>query len=264
LRVQVNLEGFVLYNAAMNALLLFCTGRLSGLRAKMWRLALAAALGAAYAVASNLAPLRFLQAWYGKLACACAMAALAFLPNRPRKVLRAAACFFLAAMLLGGTGFSLLYLLGARGYGWNIALLVAILGAAGGVVLATAGRRARFDKILYDVRIRHGDTEARFTAMLDTGNRLVEPLSGLPVIVVQKEALKGIVLPEGNPVTYASMAGDGELSAFEPDSVLIDGKEGCRVAVAAYEGALSTDGRYAALLPLEAIESSDKERRLAC
>ncbi len=262
--MQVNLESFVLYNTAMNALLLFSTGRLSGLKAKVWRLALASAVGAAYAVFSSVSGGLFLQAWYWKLLCACGMAALAFLPGKISKVLRAAACFFLSALLLGGTGFSLMYLLGARGYGWGIAALIAVLGIAGCILLARGWRRARIDRVLFSVCVKLGQGEARFDAMLDTGNRLIEPVSGLPVLVVEKATLGGIELPGGRPVAFSSMAGGGILTAFEPDEIFIDGRPCVRAMIAVCTDELSKDGGYAALLPLACIPHQSERRLSAC
>ncbi len=259
--MRVNLEGFVLYNAAMNTLMLLGAGRLSGLPVKLYRLIPAALLGAAYAVFSNISAGLFLQNLPMKLLCALLMAAAAFLPGSPRKVFRAAACFFLSAFLLGGTGFSLMYMLGARGFGWDIASLLAAVGAVACVLLASGWRRASLARLLCKVRLEYRGETCEFTAMIDTGNHLREPVSGLPVIVVERPALAKIDTREGWPVAFSSMAGSGTIEAIIPQHIVVDGREDIRAAVAAYDGTLSRDGRYAALLPYAFAQASGSKRR---
>ena len=64
--------------------------------------------------------------------------------------------------------------------------------------------------------------------MLDTGNLLTEPFSGLPVIVARRNSLVQ-VLPKGFPtgqengnlrvIPYSAVGGEGLLCAFRPQSV---------------------------------------------
>ncbi len=247
--MTVNLEGFVLYNTAMNALLLLLSGRLSGLRPHAVRLMGAALLGAAYAVVSALPFGLFLQEWYMKILCAAAMAAIAFLPAGPLRLLRVAGCFFLAALLLGGTGFSLMYMLGARGYGWQLAALAAMGGALAVIAFGAGVRRAVFNGAARTVRIEYMGRQTRVPALVDTGNRLTEAISGLPVMVVEERYISGWPASAGRPVAFHSLGGDGLLPTFEPDRMTVRGKTLCRMRVAVYPGRLSGDSGCGALLP---------------
>ena len=261
--MRVNLEGYILYNTAMNSLLLLGSGRLAGLRFGGWRVGVAALFGSAYAVLSGLSSFLFLQEWYCKLVCAALMTGIAFAPNRPRSLMKVAACFFLAAFLLGGTGFSAMYLLGARGFGWGIAAVMAVGGTTACVALAVAARAARYGKVLRNVVLRVGGEEVCFVALADTGNRLTEPISGLPVMIAQRSVFNDAPLPRGLPVAYASLAGGGALEAFEPDEVFVDGVA-VRMMVAAHDGPLCGDGRYAALLPWTCAAAAEERRQLPC
>lgn len=247
--MTVSIELFVLYNAVMNALLLFLTGRLSGLRARIPRLLCGAGLGALYAVASCLEPMLFLQEWYCKLLCAGLMATMVFLPAPPRRLLRAAVSFFVAAFLLGGTGFSLMYLMGARGYGWELASLLAVVGACACVALTCGIRRSVFTRSLRQVQISYQGETITFTALVDTGNRLTEPMSGLPVLVVEQGALGNINIPDERSIPFRAMGGEGFLPTFEPDNLYVNNKDALRMRIAVYPKRLSSDGQYAALLP---------------
>jgi len=62
----------------------------------------------------------------------------------------------------------------------------------------------------------------RFTALIDTGNRLHEPISGLPVIIAEQEVLEGILPDTGyRSVAYGGLGGNGTLDCFRPDFIWI-------------------------------------------
>ena len=60
-------------------------------------------------------------------------------------------------------------------------------------------------------------------ACIDTGNRLTEPLSGQPVMVINARLMQA-VLPEGGyrTVAFCAMGGSGTLLCFRPEHVYID------------------------------------------
>jgi len=99
---------------------------------------------------------------------------------------------------------------------------------------------------------RMGTVEVR--ALVDTGNRLHEPLSGLPVVIVEKDALTGILdrscltlhqnrrLPGFRRVSYSVLGGSGEMVCFRPKSVELkcgnEWREGPEVWIGIYQGQL--------------------------
>ena len=71
---------------------------------------------------------------------------------------------------------------------------------------------------------------ARFTALIDTGNRLHEPLSGLPVLIVEKVLIDSIIPKTGyRSVAFGGLGGNGVLKCFKPDFIwIVCGKKMCR------------------------------------
>lgn len=66
------------------------------------------------------------------------------------------------------------------------------------------------------------DKTARFTALIDTGNRLHEPISGLPVLIVEAPLVKNILPKAGfRKVPFGALGGNGMLRCFKPDQVWI-------------------------------------------
>ena len=86
------------------------------------------------------------------------------------------------------------------------------------------------------VTIRNEGKSISLDALLDTGNTLKEPFSGLPVVVVSKRNIYHL-LPEeirnydaGSPqitknirlIPYASVGGSGLLAGFMPESITVE------------------------------------------
>ena len=67
-----------------------------------------------------------------------------------------------------------------------------------------------------------GRRSARFPALIDTGNRLREPRSGLPVLIAEARLVRDI-LPETGYRTlgFGGLGGDGRMACFRPDAVWI-------------------------------------------
>lgn len=63
---------------------------------------------------------------------------------------------------------------------------------------------------------------ARFPALVDTGNRLREPRSGLPVLIAEAPLVRGI-LPESGYRTldFGVLGGEGRMACFRPDALWV-------------------------------------------
>ena len=83
-------------------------------------------------------------------------------------------------------------------------------------------------------RLPAGGGEARFRALVDTGNRLREPFSGLPVLICERGVLADVLpagydaLPPGGAppgfrqVGYGALGGGGRMNCFRPELCLVD------------------------------------------
>ena len=90
-----------------------------------------------------------------------------------------------------------------------------------------------------DITLLQNGTSVRFTALIDTGNSLVEPFSGYPVIVCELSALKKAVpndvaefdfeQPDSTKirlVPYKTLDSSGLLPSFFPERVYVKDGEG--------------------------------------
>ena len=181
--------------------------------------------------------------------------------HRPARILEAAVCMFCAGA--AGAGFIAL----GKGNTFisvlpGIALLLFLL------------RRHRHENYRWNIEIhleKDGLT-ASLPALIDTGNRLREHKSGLPVLIAEAGALAQIAqhvqtLPEDQlrMLPYGVLGSSGELGCFRPDKleILLPGRgripaPPCWVAV--YQGRIP--GSTRALAPPEFTRALETKRNI--
>ena len=225
-----------LWNFALDYLLLLGTLRIAGRPVRRLRLALGAALGAAYSVAALALAL---PAWTVP-AVLLAMTLAAF--GRTGRYVKLTLLYLLLACGLGG----IVLLLGRLGgmerlaYGLIYARLPwGVFFAASGLsyLLLTLGFRdgARHGGgDLERVRVEHGGRHVTLRLLRDTGNTLSDPMTGEGVPVIEKKALLPL-FPEGSGDEAAyitvtalrarTVGGMGEtLDAFRCDRLFVGGR----------------------------------------
>ncbi|MBX5464130.1 MAG: sigma-E processing peptidase SpoIIGA [Clostridia bacterium] len=190
----VYLDVYWLVNAAVDTVLLVAAGRLAGLRPRPLRVLAAASLGAGLAVAGELSPLlRHLRlAWM--LLVSLFMLPVAFGWHGPAAFLRQAGYLYAGAAVVAGTALALPGMPASGGPGW-LALLVAL--AAGSLALerlAWGGRRQwALARWRCELLLEEGGRALTLEALVDSGDTLVDPLSGRPAAVVAAAALEKLL-----------------------------------------------------------------------
>ena len=224
----VYLDVLTVVNLIMNLIILILTSWLAQVPARFYRLAQGAALGTVYAVYLVLYPTTRLSSWPAKLAASIAILMATFAPASPMRLLRAAGYFYLISFTLGGAALAVHYL--------KQDLIFPTTGpwpgipwwtlAVGLFCVVPLGRMAWFywkhfrwhEELKAMLTVRWNRREIKVTAVLDSGNMLVDPLTGAPVVVVEAEALTGLV-PE--PIIRLVEGGDrGELDLEKLGKVL--------------------------------------------
>lgn len=250
------LEAYVLWNFAMD--LLVCMTAARSCAREKWLPGLAAAgLGVLYALLQQWgAP----GGWALHALAGMTMALVAVRPDSFRLAARAVSALWAASLFCAGA-----QLLATQSLGSSLA--GAFAGAvAGAGMYGWLGRTRQMRLNTWDVMLflctRSGCV--RFRALVDTGNRLHEPLSGLPVMIVEEKALRR-ALPEGfdartaaqrppegwRLVAYGVLGGAGRMACFRPERLLVSYGGKWLLApdiwVAAYPGRIP--GQVAALAP---------------
>lgn len=272
----VYIDSLFFLNLAIDYLLLLATGKICALPLRRARMALGALGGAAYAVLAVLRPGVFALAAV-KLLAGAALPLVAF--GTGRRATRAVLVFFAVSAAFGGAVYAACSLAGAsltRGLYIPVSLKVLVLSfalcyAAFTLVFRRAGRRG--ERTLRKVSVTLAGRTAEFTALLDTGNELTDPVTGEGVLVAEAQALSALLDGEGAALLCAealegftalaekpplrgrlrllpcsaAVGGEGLLLCFRPDEVRVDGRR-APVSVAVARGLLSADGEYRALI----------------
>lgn len=201
--LDINLGAYLLLFCLLfgqMAVLLWASGAIVGAAAPPKRLAAGAALGAAYDIAVDLAsfgvlPGHVLGAWYTVLLMALATFAVTYWPLPPARRWWALGAYWFLAVLSAGVAYAVRNL-GAAGWIPPLVAMAVILAVAElgwGVVQSWVWARV----VYLPVEVELLGRRVRVTALLDTGNRLSDPVSGRPVIILAGELAAQLLSPEG-------------------------------------------------------------------
>lgn len=202
--VDVYVDILFLVNLGMDALCLIVTGRLLHRRSSMLRLLLSAALGGVYGVVALFWEVGSIPALLLDVAVCFLMCGLAF---GKAKLPITGGVYALTSMVMGGIMTALYHWLnragasellpgGEEGLSSVAFVLLALLGGLFTALWGRIFRRAesrRASRVLLTVTVE-GHT---FTAdgMIDSGNLMTDPLSGLPVVAVRETLLLPLLSP---------------------------------------------------------------------
>ena len=229
------IELFLLDNLLMNLLIVRLAAALLSVRPPLYLQTAVSLLTAVYAAAAaylwpllGRPPLRPLM---------LAVMALALPFTGVKGYLTCCAATLFAALAAGGAAFCTALIMGGGIEGGfikaGVPLRTALIAALAVSLLPRAARavqkRRLSGSMLAQFTVEHKGLRHRFTALVDTGNRLSEPVTGLPVAVVACPALKRYAYL---PVRIRTAAGEHTLYAFRPERAVVDGESvNCLVAV---------------------------------
>lgn len=270
---EINLYADVLFfiNFMMDFLILSITGRMMKYRLSRLRIVLGAAFGAAWAVFAAAFPI--LPLWtemfftYGVISILMVMTA--FSVKKPKEIGKAAGALYLVTVAMAGT-LEALYQHTKAGYYIEQILkgnsrkalpFYRLVFLAAGAYFAARGALGFFTQTLrdknkfYEVTMHYRGKEKKVTALLDTGNRLYEPVSRRPVHVVTYEAVRELCESVAQ-VVYIPFESVGKKDGVMPGIFLdeMEVRQGDEVKViekplvAVCKKELSLNGEYQMLL----------------
>ena len=203
--MTIYLDVVLLENLCMNYIILFATGYIMKLKQKQWRLVLSSLLGSIYAVVSYLEILPLYSSFAVKMLLSVGMVYLAYKANGIKMLAKQLVLFYLVSFVFGGCAFALLYFVKPQDifmrngvYVGTYPLKIALLGGIVGFIITyiafkVVKTRLKRKDMIYDVKITLHEKSLNLKAMLDTGNLLKEPITGMPVVVVEKEKLYSLM-----------------------------------------------------------------------
>ncbi|MGG3452938.1 MULTISPECIES: sigma-E processing peptidase SpoIIGA [Paenibacillus] len=306
----VYIDLLFLMNLLIDASLLLVTAWMRKQKIIFWRLALSAGVGAMYVVMMFLPELSFLYTFLVKFLFSVVMLWLAFGFGSLQNYLRNMGAFYIVNFAAAGGILGVHYLLQDSGEIWSGIWYSASGGLSFSIkigaffilvcffvvlfwfkrVIAARQRQERIHSFLAEMEVRIGDTTIACTGLIDTGNQLTDPLSRLPVTVMEASLWERVLPPSyrgkladeraDNLILELTEAGDFPwperlrlvpyrginkgtqfMLALKPDEVTVrlEGREHrtTRVLIGLDGGRLSTEGTYRAIVHPALIESAE-------
>jgi len=297
--VEIYLDVLFLENFVINYIILYVTSIFSKVRVSSLRIAGGAAIGALYVAVLILLPgMKVYGTIVAKLLLSAGIIAVTFTPEKLKSFLKILVMFYGSTFIFAGAAFAFIYFNQSGGFVRNgivyvfwrykltlLALSIMTVGIIIKVLIEIIQSRAK-EKYLMPIKISFEDNVIELAALVDTGNSLHDPLTNMPVIIVEYLAIKDVLPADIQDIFKESKENDldniskvisnskwfsrfrlipfmsigkdnGILIGFKPDYIEIgkdDEKKGVKdVVVGICNKTLSRNERYRALLNPELV-----------
>lgn len=257
----IYIDALFIVNLVADYLLLVCTGRVCGVILRRRRYLIAATVGSLYAVAVYLPGFGILSLPAAKLGAGLIMGVIAF--GGEAHMLRCGGVFLAVSAAFGGFMWAIELAGGHPAFDART-LIVSFAGCY--LLLAWVMRRRVATAALprVHVELSLGRNKSELIALIDSGNRLVDPVSETPVMVISPHiasplfgvseellSMDAVALVEASGaydmltgrfrlIPYSAVGSTGLLATFRPDEVRVDGAK--HEMLVAISPAVSGDG----------------------
>lgn len=203
--MTIYVDVVLIENLIMNYIILFATDIILKNKSKFWRLLLASLIGAIYTVISYISNLKIYSSMILKMILSIIIVYVAFNPQNMKRMWKSLLIFYLTSLVFGGAAFALIYIVKPQEtflknglflgtYSLETILVSAIVAF---LIIITAFKvvKNKISKkdMFCNIKIKLNGKDIETKAMLDTGNLLKEPITNIPVIVVEHTLLYGCI-----------------------------------------------------------------------
>lgn len=305
--MTIYIDIIILENICMNYIILFATGLINKVNIKQIPILLSSIIGSIYAVLSFMSILELYSSLILKILLSIAMTYLAFKPKNLKILLKQLLIFYLVSFAFGGCAFCLLYfirpqeILLKNGFlTGTYPIKIALLGGIVGFIIVNIafkivkGRITKKDMFCY-IEIIFNKKSTTIKAMIDTGNLLKDPISAMPVIVVEAKELVNIIpeqiinnlskivggeeenvidyidqdyISKFRVIPFSSLGKQhGLLLGFKADKIIVKTEENekdlDKIIIGIYDKSLTKNGLYTGLIGLDILERCEENEYFA-
>lgn len=211
----------------MDLALLYGVSRFGNFKTTPFFLVIAAVFGGIYSLISVFPPFDLLRCKEVKLLMSFALVKIAFPYVRGKGFFVAFAYFYLIGFAMAGAVVCLSWFFRDRGWtdmgfsytamGLSAALLVALLLSRWGC--GYVRRTLRINDCTETVSISLGGKKVELSALFDTGNELIDPVTRLPVVIAEYEAVKALLPPCFCDAFETGLSADSVFFALQPHAI---------------------------------------------
>lgn len=300
--INIYAELLFIENLVINYFILILTSKACGNESTKKRILLGAVVGALYAFIFFVPSIQFLYSTIMKILFSCAIVMISFPIKSIRQFIKLIISFYGVSFALGGVILAGIYFTDMSGLVKNNVFYIRELSYVKVLILALMGymmmtyltrffkSRALKNELISTIHIQIDGKETSVKGIMDTANFLVDPISKIPVLVVEFAALEdflpnvfkdilkdGIVLDEipdniydlgwGKRIRfipYTSLGSDnGMLVGIKPDAICVnkDNKKYYmkNIIIGIYNGTIGNEDYSALLHPDILKEEADYE-----
>ena len=206
--MTIYLDVVLLENLIMNGIIVYVTAIITKTKIKHIRILLASLIGAIYSILSYISKFPIFSNIFVKILLSIIMVYIAYDPKEIKILGKELLLFYLTSFLFGGVAFAMIYIIKPQEilmkdglFLGTYPLKTVFLGAIIASIILITGFKVVKSKIskkdMYcKITINLEGKEKDINVMIDTGNLLKEPISGMPVIVVEHTQLYDIIPKE--------------------------------------------------------------------
>ena len=295
--MTIYIDIVLIENLIMNYIILFTTAVVLKIKVNHIRLILASLLGAGYSIIAYMGIIKVYSSIILKIILSVLIIYIAFNPQNIKKMSKDLLLFYLVSFVFGGAAFALIYIIKPQNilmknglFLGTYTLKTVMLGAVVAfciIIGAFAIIKNKISKkdMFCEIEILINQKKIKTKAMIDTGNMLKEPITNVPVIVVEhillyscmpKEILNNLKEIMGGDfknipcdiqekyisklklIPFSSLGKqNGMLIGIRPEyvKVITDEQEKINknVIIGIYEKSLTKKGEYQALIGIELL-----------
>lgn len=295
--MTIYIDIVLIENLIMNYIILFTTAVVLKIKVNHIRLILASLLGAGYSIIAYMGIIKVYSSIILKIILSVLIIYIAFNPQNIKKMCKDLLLFYLVSFVFGGAAFALIYIIKPQNilmknglFLGTYTLKTVMLGAIVAfciIIGAFAIIKNKISKkdMFCEIEILINQKKIKTKAMIDTGNMLKEPITNVPVIVVEhillyscmpKEILNNLKEIMGGDfknipcdiqekyisklklIPFSSLGKqNGMLIGIRPEyvKVITDEQEKINknIIIGIYEKSLTKKGEYQALIGIELL-----------
>ena len=295
--MTIYLDIVIIENLIMNYIILYATSIIAKKKIKQTRAFIASIIGTIYVIMLYITKLPIYSSIISKIILSIIMVYIMFKPESIKMLINNLLLFYLTSFVFGGASTALIYLIKPEEilmkngvFLGTYTLKTVFLGGVMGlflIVITFNIVRSKITKkdMFYNIEIYLEDKKVETKAMIDTGNLLKEPITNIPVIIVEHTLLYDVIekeilnnleeilsgnlegIPENVKNKYLSKLKvipfkslgkeNGMLLGIKIDKVILENEENRKVIdkviIGIYNKSLTRRGEYRALLGIDMI-----------
>ena len=206
--ITIYIDVIILENLVMNFIILYATGVILKIKVSYLKIFLSSFIGAIYAILEYIIKLNIYSNIFVKIILSIIMIFVAYHPQNMKSMWKEIIVFYVTTFTFGGIATYLIYVLKPQNiiikngmFVGTYVLKVIFIGAILGTIILIIAFKISKNKMTKNdltckIKIILNGREKILKAIVDTGNMLKEPITGMPVVVIEKVALYELIPKE--------------------------------------------------------------------